>query len=331
MMELTNIFPKPMRITLISLDNWGFNNHIVTSLEEKGHLVHHINFNTFTYKYPNFFYKIYNFILKAFFKTNLKTLYYGKEIIQRLNEIGETQDIILTVKGDFIDRKSILKFKQFTKKSIGFFNDNTYRCPKIIRVIPSFDEVYSFEKQDCERYNLKFAPNWIYNSNITIHTQNSIKYEVFNIISMDQRIPILSRIASDLVSKKINYKFIIYDKKNKGKDKNLEYISKHVPLSEVNEYINNSRVMLDINRRSQLGLTFRVFESMGLQKKLITTNLDIKNYDFYNPNNILIIDENKPNIPIDFFDNEYEEIPREILEKYTLDGWVERVLLKENT
>jgi hypothetical protein len=322
-----------MRITLISLDNWGFNNHIATTLEKKGHIIHHIDFNTFTYKYPNFFYKIYNFILKTFFKTNLKTLYYGKEIIKRLTEIGETQDIILTIKGDFIDRKSILKFKQFSKKTIGFFNDNTRRCPKIIRVIPSFDEVYSFEKEDCERYNLKFVTNWIYNSNIPDPTENTVKHEVFNIISIDKRLPILSRIATDLALKKINYKFIVYDKKHKGKvkDKNLEYISKHIPLSRINEYINNSNVMLDINRKGQSGLTFRVFESIGLQKKLITTNPDIKNYDFYNPHNILIIDENNPKIPIDFFDNEYEEINEEILHKYTLNGWVEKVLFKEET
>lgn len=318
-----------MRITLISLDNWGFNNHIINTLEKKGHITNHIDFNTFTYKYPNFFYKAYNFFLKTFFKTNLKTLYYGREIIKRLNEKGEIQDVILVIKGDFIDPQSILEFKKYTKKTIGFFNDNTYRCPKIIKVIPNFDKVYSFEKEDCKKYNLKFATNWIYNSMISSDNIKNTKYKIFNISSMDKRLSLLSKIASDLLSKKINYKFIVYDKKNIGKDKNLEYISKHISLSDVNTYINNSQVLLDINRKGQSGLTFRVFESMGLKKKLITTNSDIRNYDFYNPNNILIIEENNPNIPIDFFGNEYEEIPKEILNKYTLNGWVEKVLFKE--
>lgn len=318
-----------MRITLISLDNWGFNNHIINTLEKKGHITNHIDFNTFTYKYPNFFYKAYNFFLKTFFKTNLKTLYYGREIIKRLNEKGEIQDVILVIKGDFIAPQSILEFKKYTKKTIGFFNDNTYRCPKIIKVIPNFDEVYSFEKEDCKKYNLKFATNWIYNSMISSDNIKNTKYKIFNISSMDKRLSLISKIASDLLSKKINYKFIVYDKKNIGNDKNLEYISRHISLSDVNTYINNSQVLLDINRKGQSGLTFRVFESMGLKKKLITTNSDIRNYDFYNPNNILIIDENNPNIPIDFFNNEYEEIPKEILNKYTLNGWVEKVLFKE--
>lgn len=314
-----------MLITLISLDNWGFNNHIAVALQKKGHIVHHIDFNTFLYQYPTPFHKLYNFILKFFFRKNLKNIYYGKEIIKVLEKNVQPQDVILTIKGDFIDPKSILEFKKYTKKSIGFFNDNSYRCPKIIKVIPNFDEVFSFEKEDCQKYHLKFAPNWIYNSESLVKT-DAFKYDIFNISSVDKRLPILFRITKALSSKDINFKFIIYDKKKKKDDKNITYINKKIPLSEVNNYINNSKVLLDINRIGQIGLTFRVFESLGLNKKLITTNTDIKNYDFYNPNNILIIDEKKPIIPASFFDNNYEKVPAEILNQYTLDGWINRII-----
>ena len=94
----------------------------------------------------------------------------------------------------------------------------------------------------------------------------------------------------------------------------------------MNTYIKKSKVLLDVNRNGQEGLTFRVLESLGLNKKLITTNSDIINYDFYNPNNILVINEKKPVIPISFFETNYEEIPKEIFEKYTLEGWVEKIL-----
>lgn len=315
-----------MQITLISLDNWGLNNHIATTLKKQGHIVKHIDFNVFKYKYPSVWHKAYNFILKAFFKTNLKHLHYGRKIIKQLKENNETQDVILTIKGDFIDPESIVEFKKYTKKSIGFFNDNTYRCPKIKRVLPYFDEVFSFEKDDCSQFNLKFAPNWIYNQNVSTEDKTTFEYDVFNISSIDKRLPILQRIAEELKSKKINFKFIIYDKKHKETNDTITYINKHMPLSEVNDYINRSKVLLDINRIGQIGLTFRVFESLGLEKKLITTNSDIKNYDFYNPNNILIIDEKNPVIPVDFFKNEYEKIPDSIFNKYTLDGWIKNVI-----
>lgn len=315
-----------MHITLISFDNWGLNAHIVSTLKKQGHTVCHIDFNLFKYKYPSFLHKVYNIILKTFFKKNLKNQHYGKEIIKELDKNKDIQDVILTIKADFIAPENILEFKKYSKKTIGFFNDNTYRCPKIKRVINCFDEVYSFEKSDCAKFNLKFATNWIYNENISSSNEKPFDYDIFNISSVDKRLPILVSIAKELKSKKINFKFIVYDKKHKPTNEKLTYINKHMPLSEVNNYINRSKVLLDINRIGQVGLTFRVFESLGLEKKLITTNADIRNYDFYNPNNILIIDEKKPSIPLLFFENEYEKIPEVIYKKYTLEGWISNIL-----
>ncbi|KFF05889.1 CgeB family protein [Flavobacterium reichenbachii] len=314
-----------MHITLVSLDNWGFNNHIATTLEQQGHNVHHINFNKYEFKYPNLLFRAYNLFLKTFLKKNLKTIYFGKKIIENLKEVKQTQDLILVIKGDFIDPKSIQEFKKYGKKTIAYFNDNTIRCPKIIRVMPHFDEVFSFEKEDCKKYNLKFATNWIYNS-VCVKNEKPFEYKVFNIISKDKRLPILARIAADLKSKNISQKIFVYDKKFQRRTSAIEYITNHIPLSEINEYNNRSQVLLDINRKSQNGLTFRVFESIGLQKKLITTNADIVNYDFYNPNNILVIDEKNPNIPVSFFDKEYEKLPEDIFKKYTLEGWIENVI-----
>lgn len=315
-----------MHITLISFDNWGLNAHIVSTLKKQGHTVCHIDFNLFKYKYPSFLHKVYNIILKTFFKKNLKNQHYGKEIIKELDKNKDIQDVILTIKADFIAPENILEFKKYSKKTIGFFNDNTYRCPKIKRVINCFDEVYSFEKSDCAKFNLKFATNWIYNENISSSNEKPFDFDIFNISSVDKRLPILVSIAKELKSKKINFKFIVYDKKHKPTNEKLTYINKHMPLSEVNNYINRSKVLLDINRIGQVGLTFRVFESLGLEKKLITTNADIRNYDFYNPNNILIIDEKKPSIPLLFFENEYEKIPEVIYKKYTLEGWISNIL-----
>ncbi|AOW10930.1 hypothetical protein [Flavobacterium gilvum] len=311
-----------MKITIISYDNWGLNNHLKIALEKNGHTVRHINFFDFKYKYPNFRSKLYNLILKIISRKNIKNIYYGNEILKILRENNETQDVILTIKGEFIDPKSILEFKKYTKKSIAFFNDSISRCPRTKNVITCFDEVYSFEKEDCLKYNLKFITNWIYT---TPSTNKQKQYQVFNISSKDRRFTITEKIASSLKEKNINYKIIVFDKKNKTQISNVEFTSKQIPLVEVNDYLNNSEVLLDINRKHQKGLTFRVFESIGLEKKLITTNTDIINYDFYNPNNILVIDEQKPDIPLTFFNTDYEKIPEVVSNKYTLDQWIKQV------
>jgi hypothetical protein len=313
-----------MKITVISYDNWGLNSQLISALKQKKHIVHHINIYDIKYKYPNIKSKIYNFVLKTFFSKNIKNIYYGNEILKKIQENGEIQDLILTIKGDFIDPKKIFEFKKYTKKSIAFFNDSITRCPKIKKVLSSFDEVYSFEKDDCNKFNLKFITNWIYP--IQNRENKKEKYQVFNISSRDKRLPVISKIGSILKKLNITYRLIIFDKKNKIKDPNIEYTAIQIPLAEVNDYIHNAQVLLDINRIGQKGLTFRVFESLELEKKLITTNADIKNYDFYNPNNILIIDEKKPNIPLEFFSNEYRKIPEDILKNYTLEAWINQII-----
>jgi len=57
---------------------------------------------------------------------------------------------------------------------------------------------------------------------------------------------------------------------------------------------------LDLVQGNQTGLSFRVFEAMALQKKLITDNKAIRNYPFYNPNNILILDSKEIILNSDF-------------------------------
>jgi len=313
-----------MKITIISYDNWGLNEQLKNALEQKGHKVRHIDFFNFKYKYPNFQTRLYNFILKTVSDKNIKNIYYGNEILKKLDENNETQDLILTIKGDFIDPKAILDFKKYTKKSIAFFNDSVSRFPKTKKVISCFDQVYSFEKEDCLKYNLKFITNWIYPT--PTNNKENWLYQVFNISSKDRRFSLIEKIATILKDKNINYKIIIFDKKSNIQKSNVEFTSEQIPLTEVNDYLLNSQVLLDISRIGQQGLTFRVFESLGLEKKLITTNADIKNYDFYNPNNILIINEKKPNIPLEFFNSGYKKIPEEVLKKYTIEGWIDQVL-----
>lgn len=316
-----------MKITLISFDNWGFNQHIANTLEHKNHTVNHIDFSKFIYKYPSIFHKVYNFFLKTFFKQNLKTKFYGKCILEELEKNKEQQDLILTIKGDFIAPEFAKQIKNYTKKSVAFFNDNTKRCPKIIRVLPCFDEVFSFEKEDCEKYNLKFKTNFIYNFQEKTKSEIKSDFEVFNISSIGKRSELIVKIAENLRKQHISYKFYIFDKKKKLKNNQfVESIQKTISLEDVNHFIAKSNVLLDIHRENQNGLSFRVFESMGLHKKLITTNSDIKNYDFYNENNILIIDSKNPEIPIEFIKKPYIEIPENILKNYKISGWFTKLI-----
>ena len=68
-------------------------------------------------------------------------------------------------------------------------------------------------------------------------------------------------------------------------------------------------------------------ECLAYNTKLITTNKDVINYDFYNENNILIVDkiEEIEKIDINFFKSPYLELSKEILDKYSFEGFFKEI------
>ena len=99
-----------------------------------------------------------------------------------------------------------------------------------------------------------------------------------------------------------------------------------IDSSEIAEIINQTRTVLDIQHPKQTGLTMRTIEMLGMNKKLITTNADIKEYDFYNPNNILVIDRKNIVNYRGILSTPYQKVSEEIYEKYSLKNWIYDVL-----
>ena len=97
-----------------------------------------------------------------------------------------------------------------------------------------------------------------------------------------------------------------------------------LPLSllEISKKMKNSISILDTELIYQSGLTIRTIETIGCNKKLITTNKDVVNYDFYDPNRVLVIDREHPVIPIEFIKAPMIQYENNILERYSLNYWI---------
>jgi len=87
-----------------------------------------------------------------------------------------------------------------------------------------------------------------------------------------------------------------------------------------------SKVVIDIEHPKQNGLTMRTIEMLGLQQKIITTNKSVRDYDFYHPNNVLIVERNNIHVPNGFMQSDYVTLSSNILDKYTLKEWLKNVL-----
>jgi len=316
-----------LKITLITLDNWGFNAYVAEELRRQGHAVNHIDFDKFRYVYPSRAKRAANFFSKTVLRKNIKKETLHQEIIKRTNLL-EKQDVILMIKADYLLPKTIKKIKSKAERFISFFNDNYRRSKNIKNVHSYFDTVFSFEKEDVSAFNFKFLTNFIYKEVVPSNIEAK-KNAVFNVSSYDlDRLKIIEVIAFNL--DQIDQDYAIYSIGKKAKayryQTHITYTDKKLNLLEIEEHIEKSVALLDVHRDKQKGLSFRVFESLGYHKKLITTNPDIVNYDFYDSNNILVIDKKNIVIPKAFFETPYRKIPKEVYDKYTLEGWCQSVL-----
>ncbi|UJH92197.1 hypothetical protein LZ575_06385 [Antarcticibacterium sp. 1MA-6-2] len=310
-----------MKITIIAPFTFGYIEALVAELAAKPSVeVTLINTGEFRFKYQSVFERVYNVYLKVIKSKNLKIQFQSREIVKILNE-QPPQDIIMVIRPDKLERSLLGTLRKYSSKLISYYFDSVSNFPQKIKLIPLFDEVYSYDKEDAQKYNLKFITNYIpYDSS----GSKEVSGGVFNISSYDRRFPVLVTLANQL--KQMNYPFKFIVRKEKLiKVPDIEIVKEYIPLTEVKKLIEEAEVLLDIQKENQMGLSFRVFEALGYDKKLITTNQDIKTYDFYDSDNILVLDKENLQIPESFLKKQYKEVPEKIKEKYRRKAWSKEV------
>lgn len=271
------------------------------------------------FKYKNFSHRILNFLSKVFLNKNLKKEYLNTFLIDQVKQLGK-QDVIFMIRPDLLNSKTLNYLKTQTQSLVAFYYDSTRRFPEKIKIINYFDTVYSYDKLDVETYNLEFLTNYIFEESENLN----YKQLFFNISTFDYRYEAMERLAKYIDQKKWSKEILVFGSDALDSDC-LTLIKKQISVDDVAKKISNSKIIIEIQREEQIGLSFRVFEALGQRKKLITTNADIVNYDFYHSQNILVIDEDNIHIPEDFVNSPYLPVNELILNQYRLDNWTKRV------
>lgn len=314
-----------MKICVISFDFWNYDAHIVEELRRKGVDAHHINIGA--YQHENLSARVKNTISKVLMKRNIKNELRQEMILKELKRLGP-QDQILVINPELIDREFHFKIKKFTQKYIAYLYDSLARCPAN-HLFDMFDEIFSFDKSDAKENNFKLITN--YNYLPEVNNCKPVKYDLIYLGSYDKRITFLSKIITKLDSLKLTYNFVVVGKKtwtkniNVQNNKQINFTRKRIQHKDIQGYYCQGKVLLDLMRENQTGLSFRFFEAMALKKKIITNNPTIKDYDFYRPENILVLNDDFSNVDRSFFDGNYQELPQELYRKYTIENWVETV------
>lgn len=313
-----------MKITILSHDLYGFNAHIAQHLLTLGHEVTYISTTDFHFEYRSLWHKTSNALSKTLLNKNSKKTalhLYIKEIIQNSGE----QNITLVVDPAHFTKDILKTVRAHSKKMIAYNYDST-----AILEIPKgfcsfFDQVFSFDKQDCATYGFTFITNYNYFKRQAPLPTYPLKAFTIQSLSQD-RIHTLNKIG--LAFHQLHFTpflFIIYGKPYSEALSEMEFRKSRTNFEEIKKHFEEAEIIIDLVRDHQTGLSFRFFEAMAYQKKLITTNADVATYDFYDPNNILIVDRENPEIPDSFLRSQYVPLPESIYNKYTLETWVNTV------
>lgn len=226
-------------------------------------------------------------------------------------------DIILVINGDAIPNDVYQYLKNKNKEAILYlyiWDDFKWLFKK--QHIKFFEHIYSYNIEDCQKYKFKYMP---------VFTQQQIKLEkikkVYDIAiiasASDNRVKFAQQIYNKYKNK---YKFYIYfyDKENKYK-----FFSNSKPLA-YEEYVNKiaqSKAALEIVRLNQKGPTTRVFDSIAVHTKVISTNKHLKKYSIYGKN-VLILDD-KLDIPESFMEDSYIDMSDKVM---SVDNWARNII-----
>lgn len=172
-------------------------------------------------------------------------------------------------------------------------------------------KVATFDSVDATSYNIAFVPQFYRKRHTKI--QNNDKSVKFFFCGREKG-------RSEMIEKYINLleplghcEFIVIRDNQSDAINYFDYVKR----------VQQSSVLCEIVQNGQHGLTLRTLEALFYGKKLITNNTYIEKYDFYNPNNIFIINNQSTSADVaHFMAYEKTRLDDKIISHYDVYNWV---------
>lgn len=258
-----------------------------------------------------------------------------KKFKKMIEELGNDFDYLVDFAAGsnpvFMDL--FIKSNPKTHKVLFIWDDLEYHAESK-ELLMYFDKIFTYNKYDSVKYNLNYRPSFYLD--IFNYSNEKKDIDIFYVATMrEKKRAEFARLIDNISNKDKNYIKLIH--KLKIKDylfnrvflKYIEYFSvETLNVYKLAEYYKKSKVLLDISFTGQVGLGLRPIEALASKCKLITTNKDIEKYDFYNKNNILIIENGNITEIQNFLDKPYEEIGLKIIEQYSIGNFLEEIMKK---
>lgn len=258
----------------------------------------------------------------------------------QLKQLSKIELINLDVVIVIVGRELCVEFYQeLQKKSkariILYLWDDVKRVKNFNDIREYVSEVLSFDPIDAYKFGFRFLPLFYTNEFYPVECEKLL--DIYSAMSNHSDRLHIVKMLYKKYSKIMQMSFFIntgrlayikcWIQNVKARESDgIRIISKPISKEKNKQYMDQSKSLLDIPFEGQIGLTIRTLEALGNQTKLITTNKSIRYYDFYDENNICILDKINPRLDEKFIKGSYEKNDSEMRMKYSLESWCKAIL-----
>ncbi|HTN36471.1 MAG TPA: hypothetical protein VL053_05320, partial [Arachidicoccus sp.] len=247
---------------------------------------------------------------------------------ETLDLVEGKAEFALLIRPDIYPVEVIRRIKAKSQHLVGYQWDGLKRFPTVKLNIPLFDRFYVFDASDlpdADGSNIHFATNFYFDlPRLMMHSRpNKIPVLYYVGAYNEKRVAEIKGFLKLVRPYNLIEKIFIIDSKRSASP---EVQNRPLNYEENLQFAGHADIILDISLRVHNGLSFRVFESICYEKKLITNIKDVKYFDFYHPDNIFILEAGEePRLP-DFLSTPYKKLESAIKEKYSFSNWINYLL-----
>ncbi len=331
------------RILLLAPDDYQLFVLVERNLLHLGYEVVTIINKPVGFQYKSFFQRIYSRWRKIVdrdnsYKRSLIDIYNLEHNLTVINQ-EKAFDYGLVFRADFFSQEVLKLAKVKSDHFVSYHYDGIERNPEVKALIPYFDRFFVFDKVDLvsnDRFKTHLAYNFFFDYDLELKDwMEEPIYDMFFLgyYNEGREGALLSfyKFVKEILAK-IHFE-IAFTPLNKHFQPNYREIGIHcrdgsIPFEEYLGYIKKSKIIVDFLIGEHNGLSFRIFEGLKYGKKVITTNSNVRNYDFYHPDNFFILKEgdyDKIEI-MDFIERPYYKIDENIRMKYSFTNWLNYIL-----
>ncbi|PKP18382.1 MAG: hypothetical protein CVU05_13595 [Bacteroidetes bacterium HGW-Bacteroidetes-21] len=343
------------RILLLSPKYYGIENVIGARLKSLDYEVDWIENKNFHFDYHVSKTNL-RLLRRIYFLLFSPHIYHIKRAIKKLE--GKSYDVLFSINAYSV---SPYLFKKLKKRNQSFHSilyiwdsSSMYNWTSEIKL---FDRVYTFDPDDAAKYNISYKPNFYVKQDdgLTSFFKNDLyfvgKFNLYRYLVIEQ--------INDMAQKKDitlfiklwpwyktfyhNYFIYFFLKRIKAsKELIVEYVSNYeavegifnsdfvikqsISFDDIQRHMLNSKVVLDLPYPKQKGYTHRLIDALAKGKKVITTNLQIKSEQFYNSDQIHLLDSVNPNIDFNWVKEDVSFPADEFILNLELSIWLKSIL-----